>query len=79
MPMIISVVIKSFSNMIIRIIVKIIKNTLIPIGNPATQIFKGLWTTMAGFPNAVFFNEASTPDLSTGLKIWRIAHGFVPP
>ena len=46
---------------------------------PATQIFKGLWTTMAGFPNAVFFNEASTPDLSTGLKIWRIAPGFVPP
>ena len=41
-------------------------------------IFNGLGTTMAGFPNAVFFNEASTPDLSTGLKVWRIAHGFVP-
>ena len=75
MPMIISVVIKSISNMIIRIIVKIIKNTMIQY----IYIFNGLGTTMAGFPNAVFFNEASTPDLSTGLKIWRIAHGFVPP
>ena len=74
MPMIISVVIKSFSNMIIRIIVKIIKNTMIQY----IYIFNGLGTTMAGFPNAVFFNEASTPDLSTGLKVWRIAHGFVP-